>query len=78
MTAKQKAENLIKKYEATSEKCHCLEYMCICFRMGSYKAAECAIIAVNEILSLEDYRFSSEGKIKYWDNVKKELNKMAI
>lgn len=68
MTAHKKAEELIDKYTNLTDKCSCLEYMCICFRIGEYDAKRCALIAVDELIT--------ETGLKYWYEVKKEIEKL--
>ena len=72
MTAKEKAKELIDKYINLTEECDCLEYMCVCFRISEYKAKQCALIAVNEILNLDIYQSDQW----YWQEVKQEIEKL--
>jgi len=72
MTVKEKAKELIDKYTDLTNDCNCLEYMCICFRIGEYDAKRCALIAVDEILKTDLY--ASEQW--YWKNVLKEIEKL--
>lgn len=60
MTAKEKAKQLVEKYDSA------LTYL-----ESKSKAKECALIAVNEIISA----LVGLGSISYWEEVKKEINK---
>ncbi len=72
MTAKEKAQELYKSF--------------ICWVVGSndmeqyiieYRAKQCALITVNEILEeVPMYKGSIYPKWKFWNEVKNELNKM--
>jgi hypothetical protein len=74
MTAKQKAEELIDKYTDLTNDCDCLEYMCICFRIGEYDAKRCALIAVDEILDLSIGHFDDlHPFVNFWQQVKNEI-----
>ena len=91
MTPKEKAKDLVEKYGALTDECDCLEWHCICFDMSDYKAKECAIIAVDEILmALHEYDENTELMIKessyqlqnmerdwnYWTVVKQEISNL--
>jgi len=79
MTAKEKAKELIDKYTDLTNDCDCLEYMCICFRIGEYDAKQCALIAVDEILKEYGtyYKVEVNGKyVSYWQEVKQEIEKL--
>jgi hypothetical protein len=78
MTPKEKAIEIVNKYIDLSDECDCLEYSCICFKMYEYKAKQCAIIAVDEILLIrkeiwDDFHWEY---FKYWQEVKKEINEL--
>ncbi len=60
MNAKEKAKQLVEKYDSA------LTYL-----ESKSKAKECALIAVNEIISA----LVGLGSISYWEEVKKEINK---
>jgi hypothetical protein len=68
MTPKEKSKEFIKKFKALTKECDCLEYTCICFRIGNYDAKRCALISVEELIK--------ETSSKYWYDVKKELEKL--
>ena len=62
MNAKDKAKELVEKYDQT-----------FTYLESKNKAKQCAIIAVDEILNL-DY-FSEEGR-EYWQEIKNEIEKL--
>lgn len=66
MTAKEKAEELFKKYVPLVPETHWMD-----------RAKQCAIIAVDEILELI---YSDESAIivcsSYWEEVKQEINSL--
>ena len=62
MEAKEKAKELVEKYDQT-----------FTYLESKNKAKQCAIIAVDEILNL-DY-FSEEGR-EYWQEIKKEIENL--
>ena len=84
MIPKEKAQELVNKYIDLTDECDCLEYSCICFTMYEYKAKQCALIAVDEILNnsidYNAYDGVSENDIwsdnEYWQEVKKEINEL--
>ena len=88
MTPKEKAKELINKYINLTEECNCLEYMCVCFRISEYKAKECALIAVDEIINVcpyidlkiretEDQLSAFDFQfVSYWQEVKQEIEKL--
>jgi len=73
MTSKEKAKELIDKYINLTEECDCLEYMCVCFRIPEYKAKECALITVDEILKVALFYNDSQAEIPYLEEVKQEI-----
>jgi len=73
MNPKEKAKELILKYTNLTDKCDCLEYMCVCFSMYDYKAKQCALIAVDEVLSVP-YLLKSESW--FYKEVKQEIEKL--
>ena len=73
MTPKEKAKELIDKYTNLTNDCDCLEYMCICFRIGEYDAKRCALIAADEILSVP-YLLKNEHW--FYKEVKQEIEKL--
>jgi hypothetical protein len=77
MTPKEKAIEIVNKYIDLSDECDCLEYSCICFTMYEYKAKQCAIIAVDEILN---HHSQEQGLYRidtyYWKEVKQEIEKL--
>ena len=79
MTPIEKAKELFNKYKGLSNECDCLEYSCICFHMGDYKAKDCAFIAVDEMLELISrlrLYVNYDKEKKYWEKVKIEINKL--
>ena len=81
MTPKEKAEELVEKYINLTDYCDCLEYMCVCFTMYDYKAKQCALIAVEEILNtLYSIPFGNalDNELEYWEEVKQEIEKLQI
>jgi hypothetical protein len=84
MTPKEKAKELVNNFIDLTDECDCLEYSCICFTMYEYKAKQCALIAVDEILNnsidYNAYDGVSENDIwsdnEYWQEVKKEINEL--
>jgi len=68
MTPKEKAEELVEKYDET------LTYL-----ESKSKAKQCAIIAVDEILKMVDESmqgFLDSDIIAYWKQVKTEIEKL--
>jgi hypothetical protein len=61
MTPKEKAKELVLKYE---------EYFNNIYT--NYKAIKCALIAVDEILGFLSY----QSHIKYWQEVKQEIENL--
>jgi hypothetical protein len=79
MTAKDKANELIQKYNELPEECDCNEYMCICFRMGDYYAKKCALISVEQVRFFHDSLFYlTKGSLldQYLDDVKREIENL--
>jgi len=87
MTAKQKSEELIKKYISTYKRWD-IEYLNLknikelkkeLFQLEWFIPKECALIAVNEIInnSIEwlGCKYQDE-EIKYWQEVKQEIEKL--
>lgn len=71
MTPKEKAREIVNKYIDLSDECDCLEYRCICFTMYEYKAKQCALIAIDEMIELcESY------VAPYYYEVKKEIENL--
>jgi len=72
MTAKEKAVELIDKYS--------INYPIICKlnsrNMYKSEAKHCALIAVDEILSANQIWYADSIPFKYWQEVKKELEKI--
>jgi len=85
MTLKEKAEELVGKYKNLSNKCNCKEYYCNCFYVAEDKTKECALIAVDELISQmlclmklfnEDRSEFEADEINYWNEVKKEIENL--
>jgi hypothetical protein len=83
MTPKQKAYELIVKYYSRIEHTLSEEYD----KYGNFIAQQCAVIAVDEILKMENtntYNYLTENKEQlivqladsYWQEVKKEIEKL--
>lgn len=74
MTPKEKAEELFNKYRNTI-------MSFLSDNMKDYNAQQCALIAVDEILQeLDHLPFNDQDfgtfKMKYWQEVKKEIEKL--
>ncbi len=69
MEAKDKAKELVDKYRTYIRMAD--KYGYILSEDEIYLAKQCALIAVDEILNLDD--FSIEGR-EYWQEVKQEIN----
>ena len=65
MTPKEKAEELVYKYDET------LTYL-----ESKSKAKQCALIAVDELLQEIDNTTLSFVQNDYWQEVKEEINKL--
>jgi hypothetical protein len=76
MTPKEKAREIVNKYIDLSDYCDCLEYSCICFTMYEYKAKQCALISVDEILKSLKYHFVNSECIEEWKEVKQEIENL--
>lgn len=71
MTEKEKAKELIKKFksiEIGSEGFHS-------WGMEDWQAKECAIICCDEIIDVAKGSYD-EDWLRYWKNVKKEINNL--
>lgn len=71
MTPKEKAEELILKYLRIDNNTQ--EWF------NKYIAKQCALIAVDEIMSLNSYLYpikDLDNKNEYWQEVKEEINKL--
>ncbi len=70
MTPKEKAKELIKKYE--------IEFLSFGDYLPTFKAKQCALIALDEILdvivTIYDYDF--EKLNPYWEEVKQEIKNL--
>ncbi len=65
MSPKQKAKQLIDKFESHS-------FMDIDMRISSYESAkQCALIAVDELIEHTDWT-----EVNYWQEVKQEIEKL--
>ena len=76
MTPEEKAKELIDKYYPLTSGCHPNVHVstATAHKMKFRKAKDCALITVNEVLCCtipDDFE-----SIKYWQEVKEELNKM--
>jgi len=73
MTPKEKAIQLVDNFRL-----NVLDYEGS--GMNEYKAKQCALIAVNEILNLMIKEFKWDvkhnGNIEYWQEVKQEINNL--
>jgi len=72
MTPKEKAEELVDKYVSFAKGK-------ILFQLTMESAKQCALIAVDEILKAvndPDDTFLSKDGVDYWENVKKEIEKL--
>jgi len=88
MTQEEKAKELVDRFKSLSKKkCDCMEAMCTCFKMYNYKAKQCALICVDEIIEATrmkvSYGFlkSQEKPIEYryseyWQEVKQQIEKL--
>jgi hypothetical protein len=65
MTPKEKAKELIDKYE----------FVYIQNYTSMFEVKQCALIAVDEILSLNVFEYTSDwsNTIEYWQEVKQEI-----
>ena len=70
-----KALELVSEYRDLTDECHCLEYTCVCFTMCDFKAKQCALIAVNEIIKNEKNYYGNR-QVDYWQEVKQEIDKL--
>ena len=76
MKPKEKAKELVDKYLKAPFNCRgCDMPFCDvkCTWLSDYEAKQCALIAVEQILGLP---FEFESERKYWQEVKKELEKL--
>ena len=65
MTAKEKAEELIKKMLDQQS-----------FSEELYDAKQCALIAVDEIISQFTNKCCESANRRFWEEVKQEINKL--
>ena len=72
MTPKEKAHELIRKFEILESPCFNGKYVEL-EQIGSNTAIKCALIAVNEIIITKT---SGVEFFYYWDEVKKEIEKL--
>ena len=70
LTPKEKAEELFEKYnDYLQQEMQCIVYV--------NQSKQCALIAVDEIISIKLLWFQKDTKdIDFWEEVKKELLKM--
>ena len=71
MTPKEKAEELVNKLLESLYDNGSLSFKRILFA----KAKQCAIIAVDEILTADMFMMTEEQE-KYWEQVKQEIEKL--
>jgi hypothetical protein len=79
MKPQEKAREIVNKYIDLSDYCDCLEYSCICFTMYEYKAKQCALIAVDELLNADWFIPTKEDFTRwsdYWKEVKQEIENL--
>jgi hypothetical protein len=70
MTPKEKAEELVNKFAKLPEKGSLMWYL-------SFEIAKkCALIAVDEIINVIIGSYDYELENKYWQEVKKEIEKL--
>lgn len=69
MTAKEKAQELVEKFNKNEKLFHSIDF---------YQAKQCALIAVDEIIDTIEYSSQADetSKIIYWDKVKEEIEKL--
>jgi len=63
MEAKEKARELVEKFSNVA-------------LLDSYEAKQCALIAVDEILKANKVWYEDSIPYKYWNEVKKEIEKL--
>lgn len=68
MKPEQKAVELIDKYFNLIYGAATFDESCIC-------ANKCALTSVEEILTLINYGYNPKKEIKYWQEVKREIEK---
>jgi len=66
-TPKEKAVELVGKYKEFTEDT---------FAERDYQAKQCALILVEEMLSVDPSIISDESYFPYWEEVKKEITKL--
>ena len=78
MTPKQKAEELVNKYKP-----YVYPYVGSSYMTGdeypeqiSRYAKACALIAVDEILKVASFYNDTQAEVTYWQEVKKEIEKL--
>ena len=82
MTQEEKAKELVDRFKSLSKKkCDCMEAMCTCFKMYNYKAKQCALICVDEILGImELWSIVPDIYFKrtelFWQEVKQQIEKL--
>ena len=71
MTPKEKAKHLLWKYLPILEGWK---------ELDSFKAKQCALIAVDEIMDILDKEgyYEDDNKMRYWQEVKQEIKKYEI
>lgn len=80
MTPKEKAKELVDKFNGKSLDCTCLEYMCVCSHISYNLAKQCALICVYEI---QEHAQMIDGKYEgyfnayqFFKKVKQEIKKL--
>ena len=87
MTPKEKAEELVEKFKFETKKSEIINDILlgdISVMFKHYKAKQCALIAVDEILNdysyMQNVRNANSNQIHsqrvYWQEVKQEINKL--
>ena len=66
MTPKEKAEDLMQKYD----------FVYIANYTSKHEVKECAFIAVDEVLKVASFYNDSQAEVTYWQEVKQEIDKL--
>jgi hypothetical protein len=82
MTPQEKAQELVDKFINASFNCKdCDMPFCDthCTILNLYEAKQCALIAVDEVISIGYWEYMDSGSYKenkYWQEVKEEIEKL--